>query len=112
MADLTPFDGRDVVAARVAVTRAGDGLSKALGVDPAEWHLGDVVTVVLECVVSRVRFEELPESDDLARVHTLRAGTATVVDTAAVHKAIAAQRRRIDEAAGRTPLFGDEGDDG
>ena len=81
MGDLSPFEGRDVVGATIAITRAGDGLSEALAVRPAEFHVGDLVHVVLACEVAKVRFDaDRHEEDALIRVHVLRAGTATIVD--------------------------------
>lgn len=97
---LSPFEGRDVLATRVAITRAGDGLSKAMEVDPDELVLGDVVTVVLECTVDRVRFEPIKDVDALVRVHTLRAGTATIVGRELVADALDAQQRRLEAANG------------
>ena len=76
---LSSFEGRDVLQSSIKVTNAGDGLSDAMLVDPAEYHLGDSVYVVLECVVARVDYQALTGVDALRRVHTLRAGTATVV---------------------------------
>ncbi len=48
---LTSFDGRDVIKTTIAITKAGDGLSDALKVDPQEFSLGDEVVVVLKCEV-------------------------------------------------------------
>lgn len=112
MADLVPFEGRDVLGTRVAITRAGDGLSKAMEIEPTVLEVGDTVIVVLECTVDSVRHERVKDTDCLIRLHRLRAGVATLLDAPNVRKAIASQRRRLDDAAGRTPLFDDdEGDE-
>lgn len=92
---LSTFDGRDVIKATIAVTNAGDGLSDALKVDPQEFSLGDKVYVVLETEVAKIRFEEIKDTDALARVHVLKAGNATIVDGTLVAAQIAEQAERI-----------------
>jgi hypothetical protein len=96
------FEGADVLRVQVAVTNAGDGLSDALAVDPQPLPLGATVHVVLECVVQQVKFvpavdKQHPE-DGLARVHVLRAGRATIIDSADVQAALDAQADRIRRA--------------
>lgn len=93
---LAPFDGRPVVRTTIAVTNAGDGLSEALAVDPRELHHGERVFVVLECEVAKVTFTPVRGATDLlVRVHTLRAGGATMVDPETVEEQLAAQADRI-----------------
>lgn len=105
---LTPFDDRDVTKATIAVTNAGDGLSKALEVVPQEFHHGDTVHVVLRCTVAKVTFVEDADSGDLTRVHTLKAGTSTIVDGKLVTKVLDQQQKLIDEAKGQGTLELDE----
>jgi hypothetical protein len=102
-----------VLQSSIKVTNAGDGLSDAMLVDPAEYHLGDSVYVVLECVVARVDYQALTGVDALRRVHTLRAGTATVVSPELVSDVLEAQRVAIEKAKGiqRLDLDGKEGTD-
>ena len=90
---LTPFEDRDVAAASIKITNAGDGLSEALAIAPAEYHQGDRVYVVLETEVAKVTYEPIRKSDDLRRVHTLRAGVGTIVDEALVRKVVETQRK-------------------
>lgn len=115
---LSPFEGKSVNRSTVKITNAGDGLSQALGIEPVEYHQGDKVYVVLECDVSRVSFE--PVSKDLldgpqVRVHTFKAGTATVVDAKLVSDAVEEQAKRNklaeDEKRGQERLVGADGDD-
>lgn len=97
MADLTPFEGREVLRTSIAITRAGDGLSEALKVEPREFHHGETVYVVLECTVAKVQHVPLDKDDPfgpLTRVHTLAAGTATIVDEELVQAHIAEQAER------------------
>lgn len=106
---LAKFEGRDVHSSTVQVTKAGDGLSKAMKVDPIELHHEQTVHVVLECVVGKVRFDPITDTDGLQRVHVLVAGRATLIDGEVVQAALDAQQERIDEAMGNMhlPLLSD-----
>lgn len=111
---LHQFDGRDVLATTIAITNAGDGLSKAMKVDPREFHHDEKVYVVLECDVAKVSFSPLAEgTQELVRVHTLRAGAATIVDGDLVKAHLDQQAARIqeakDKAAGVVNLEGEPG---
>lgn len=105
MADLTPYEDRDVIQSSIRLTNAGDGLSQALAIAPAEYHVGQTVHVVIEAEVSRIAYEPVKDTDVLKRVHTLRAGLGTIVAEADVHQLINKARRDRDLAAGATPLF-------
>ena len=113
--DLTPFEGREVSAATVAIPNAGGGLRKALEVDPVELHQGDRVTIVLDCEVDKIRFDPVKDDDSLERLHVLKAVRATFIDSDVVRDALDAQQRRIEEAEGVQQLDldgqGDEGTD-
>lgn len=106
---LADFDGKEVLSATVSVTNAGDGLSSAMKVEPAEFHHGEIVYVVLACEVAKVRFDPIKDTDALQRVHILRAGEATIVDESVVSTHLEAQRVKIEEAAGIQRLFKNEG---
>lgn len=95
---LAPFENRDVLRSTVAVTNAGDGLSEAMKFDPIELHHGDTCYLVLECEVTKVRFDPIKDTNALSRVHVLRAGTATLVDGELVAKHLDEQKERIAEA--------------
>ena len=101
---LEEFEGRKVLQSTIRITRAGDGLSDGLAVAPTEFHLGDTVTVVLECVVTKVHYEELSDTGTLRRVHTFAAGTSTIVEPEFVREVLEAQRVAIEEARGVTRL--------
>ena len=109
---LGRFDGREVIKATIAVTNAGDGLSKAMAVDPSAMDLGDKVYVVLECEVAKVTFTEVDDTAKLARNHSLKAGDATIVDEDLVREHLDAMAQRIEEAQGvhRLPL-GEDGEE-
>lgn len=102
---LSKFERREVLSSTVAVTGAGDGLSQAMKVDPIELHHQETVYVVLECEVSKVRFDPVKDADGaLQRVHVLKAGRATLVDKELVEAALNEQSRKIDEALGNLHL--------
>lgn len=108
---LHTFDGRDVVTTSVQITNAGDGLSSALTVDPQEFSHGDIVCVVLRCEVTKVGFVPVKDTDVLNRIHTLRTGTATIVDEKLVKKVLDDQERKLELARGVTRLpLGDSAD--
>lgn len=108
--ELGTFDGRDVISTSLSVTNAGDGLSAAMTVEPVLLHHGDVVIVVLECEVTKIGFVEIKDTDVLNRVHTLRAGTATIIDRDVVAEALDAQALKIEKAKGiaRLPMGDDQ----
>lgn len=108
---LGKFDRRDVIKSTIAVTNAGDGLSKAMAVDPQAMSLRDKVYVVLECEVAKVTFTDIDDTGKVARNHTLKAGDATIVDEDLVRDHLDAMAKRIEEAQGvhRLPLD-DDGD--
>lgn len=117
MPDLTPFDGREVARTSIAITRAGDGLSEAMKVEPREFHHGDTVYVVLECTVTKVQFVPFDKADPagpLSRVHTLAAGVATIVDEELVKAHIAEQAdrnlRAREAEAGIVRMFDGDGE--
>lgn len=101
---LEPFEGRDVIGSKVAITRAGDGLSDALSVDPGAFDLGAEIYVVLKCEVGKVRYSEVKDTQSLVREHTFVAEAATIVDADLVADLVQAQvemtRKRKEEAAG------------
>lgn len=112
---LKKFEGIDVIEATVRVTNAGDGLSEALGIEPVEYHQGDTVYVLLETTVARVSYEAVKkDSEFLKRVHTLKAGTGTIVDENFAKESIEMQReinqRARDAAAGQGRLDDDDPD--
>lgn len=112
-ATLSPFEGKEVIATTIAITNAGDGLSAAMAVDPVEMHTGTKVYVVLETEVTKVGFVPTKDSPNkLVRVHTLRAGTSTMVEGDLVEAVLDLQRCKIEEAKGIQRLPLGDSDDG
>jgi hypothetical protein len=112
---LEPFEGIDVIGAKIKITNAGDGLSEALGVEPQAFHLGEKLYVVLEVEVAKVQHVEAKDTNSLLREHTLKAQAATIVDATLVGDLVDAQkmiiRRAKEQAAGIEPLPFDDNDD-
>jgi hypothetical protein len=112
--DLGEIDGKKVTRVSIAVTNAGDGLSDAMKIDPEIFHMGETVILAIECAVRDIKFKPIPDSDEVERVHVLRAGAAVKLTTESVRAAINAQRAKIqkaqDDARGRMRLLDDEPD--
>lgn len=109
--NLSEYRGHDVIGATVSIRNTGDGLSKAMDVDPVELELGNIVHIVLECEVEKHRYEPIKDVDEaLKLVNMLKAGRATIVDGDIVAKYLDDQQKRIDEASGvlQLPVDGDD----
>jgi hypothetical protein len=97
---LKRFEDRDVLDATIAVTKAGDGLSKDLGVRPQEFRQHETVYVVLETRVSRVAYIDHPDDEDSSRrVHTLVTQNASIVDGQAVAELLAETKKLLAKKA-------------
>ena len=103
---LSPFDGADVLQATLTITKTGDGLSKTMQIDPAEYHVDEKLYVVMEVDVTKVRFDKIPDTDALKRVHITEAATIAIVDGSVVADVMAQQRKKLDELAGKMRLPG------
>lgn len=108
---LPRFEGRDVIGATIAIRKAGDGLSAALGVDPAAYHHGDKVYCVLECDVSDVQHPPAIAGNldgPLMRKHIFTTVGATMIDEDAVREALDATAVKLEEKSGVQRInFGD-----
>lgn len=100
------YEHRDVLQTTVQVTHAGDGLSEAMELEPTVLHHGQTVFLVLECEVSKISYPPIKDTDALARLHTLRAGRATIVDKDLVVNALNDQHLRI--VAARDAIAGQQ----
>lgn len=100
---LAPFEGSPVRQAGIEIPGAAGGLREAMKIDPQEFHKGERVFIVLECVVGKVRFDPIDKTapdGDQRRVHVLDVEGATIVDESIVREHLDAQAERL-EAAGR-----------
>jgi len=112
--DLPEFEGLPVIATAIRVTRAGDGLSEALKLEPKELHHDQEVWLVLHGRVGRVSHDPVPKADGvLQRVHTIVADEAALVEQADVKELLERHREHVqtlkEQAAGvsRLPLGDD-----
>lgn len=115
---LSEIEGRAEVAAKIAIRKAGDGLNAPLRAEPRAYRLGEEVYVVLKTSVARISHIDATEGTGVIRVHDLDTSEATIVDEAAVHGVLAAQRQVVEEllqreaaAKGAIP-FGEPDSDG
>ena len=88
------FEGLEVIANYINITGANFHLTEALASDTQTLHLGDTITVVVECEVTKVRHEPVKDADGLARVHILKAELATIVDSDLVAGVLDDQREK------------------
>lgn len=104
----TKHEGREVRQHQIKVTNTGDGLSQAVAVDPIDLHLGEKVYALIECVKTKDGYEEINGGADLKRVHTLKGGSATLIEKEIARPLVEAQIGRIvkarDDAANLDPL--------
>jgi hypothetical protein len=110
---LGTFEGSPIIESSIAIVGAGDGLSKALEVDPVLIGLGDRKFVVLETHASQVKFKAHKDAANmLVKTIVLSADVATIVDEDLVRDVLDAQITLQEEAAGikKLPLDGDPED--
>lgn len=110
---LNPFEGHNVIASGIEMPGASGGLNKALRVNNLELHHDDEGVLVIRYRVAKVRFDRVPDSNCLERVHVLKVLNATTIGEEVVADALDAQTRRNEEAQGvhRLPLDGDHQQD-
>ena len=120
-ANLPPFEGRQVIRSTMQLTKAGDGLSNAVRLEPRALHHDDEGYLLVKYRVTKVNHEAVKDTDALSRVHTLETLEVAIVEDEDVDDLMAAQlerrRRREDELKGRQQLpmddeFGGGDDDG
>lgn len=98
--DDREFEGARVTGARIVITKAGDGLSDSLKVDPVTLHKGEIVTFVLRGRVRKLGFppahvDKGEPSDDVVREHTIDTLDIAIVPEAAVAKMLEDERDRV-----------------
>ena len=71
------FEGKEVLSSGIEIPNAAGGLRAALRIHPQEFHHGERRWVVLEVVVGKVRFDPVPKTSGLERVHVFAAEAAT-----------------------------------
>jgi len=107
---LPSFEGMQVAVSLVRLTKAGDGLSEALKVEPVALEIGDEVHYVVRAVCTGVNHKQDLKTGTLARIHTVEVqlGGIAGIDADIADKALAAAADRIEAAkasmAGQTSL--------
>lgn len=104
--------GKRVSKIVIAITNAGDGLSKEMSIEPELIELGEIKEVVLRTVAAKETY--VPDPDDPEAVilkMSLKALLATIVEAELVEDVLTKHQEKLDAAAGITklPFEGDEG---
>jgi hypothetical protein len=99
--DMGFFEGREVSGVKIIITKTGDGLSKAMEVDPKILHQGDIGYIVLSYVTNKIRFDSPKDDEDetTARIQILEATGATFVDRDLIGDVVEVMRDRIEAHA-------------
>lgn len=104
-AKLGKHDGKEIVGCAIKVTNAGDGLSKAMEVEPEIIRDGTRVFIVLEGVVDGEQYKNVKNSTNKQiRIHTVVAGTATLVDREFAEEVLDKQAAKIEAFRGTPKL--------
>ena len=96
--DLGEFEGKPVASIKIIITKTGDGLSKAMNVEPKVLHQGATGYIVLSYVANKIRFDPVPGEDEIIevdRVQILEATGATFVDRDLIGDVVEVMRERI-----------------
>lgn len=93
------FEGDEVVASSVKITKAGDGLSDALEIDPLVFHRGEEVFFVLRGKVRHVAFPPKKKGDSrVVRQHIIDCEDVAIVPEEAVAQLLVDERDRVKRA--------------
>lgn len=93
---LPDFEDQPVAKATVRITRAGDGLSEALKVEPKALHVGQEVFYVLAGTVEQVN-HKADKDGDLTRVHTVAATAVTEIDGGTAQQMLTAAAKALEQ---------------
>lgn len=93
---LGEFEGKEIDAIKVIVQKTGDGLSKAMDVEPKILHQGDTGYIVIAYRAEKIRFDPSKDAEEKTdRVQILVAEGATFVDADLVGNVVTEMRERI-----------------
>lgn len=95
---LGEYRGHQVIKTSIALTNAGDGLSKAKKIDPVVYEQGDEVLVLMRCVVGKHVFVPIADTETVELKQSFVADTATVVSGASYEKILNREQDKIDKA--------------
>lgn len=89
------YMGRPVTAMSVKITKAGDGLSKQLGIEPRLLVPGEKYRVLLEGVAGDHTHKLIEKADSWELVQVLEAETVTFVDDKASESKLRVAKDRV-----------------
>lgn len=94
------YKGLNVLATVIKITNTGDGLSKAMGIEPVEVEFGEVIYVALRLEKTKDGYDVLLSKDDekpigVAYVQQFKAMQAAFVPERSVRKAIDSMHDKI-----------------
>lgn len=95
---LGEYLGKDIIRTSVKITKAGDGLSKSVGIAPQLFAQGDELMVLLKVKVGQHIHKPIPETECLELVQEFEAITATIVNDQASQKRLAQQENALAKA--------------
>jgi len=114
---LPSFENNPVAKATVRITKAGDGLSESMKLDPQPLHYGEEVFFVLRGRVRQINHRPLSTADGdfMVRQHTVEAEEIVLVAPDQVEQFFVSERTRLkrlqDQAEARAPLPGIDNDE-
>jgi hypothetical protein len=98
MGDLGEFQGKPIVASKVVVKKAGDGLTKPLAAEPRAFMSGDRVPMLLWGTWGSIGFDPTKEGHGFVQVHDFDTEEAAVldhVDPAMLEDLLTSQREKV-----------------
>jgi len=96
---LGDYHGTPILKTTIAVTNAGDGLSKSMKVDPSVLEVDTEVMVLIRCTVSKHQYALIDEDTPAFELkQSLRAETATIVTGQTFERKLKAEADRIAKA--------------
>lgn len=96
--ELGVFEGKRVVASKVIVKRAGDGLAKPLAADPRAWESGMRAPILLWGTFGKIEHDPVKEGEGFVRIHDFDTEEAIVldqVDIGMLEELMSEQRRAV-----------------
>lgn len=110
--DLGEYRGHDIIRTSIKLTKAGDGLSKALGIAPHVYEQGDELMVLVKVKVGQHAHKLIPDTECLELVQEFEAQTATIVSGQQYERTLSTaenrQRKAQEEAKGIQRVPGTE----
>lgn len=98
---LGTYQDQPVLRTAVKLTKAGDGLSKALRLDPELLPIGSTGTLLVSYEVVGHTHKPIDDTECFELVQTLAATTVTKFESKGADLALERQRRKIEEASMR-----------